>query len=329
MARRRSEREKESHRQWLTNNADRVRETKRAWRKANADKIRAQKRARYRARLDEERAKDRARYAANPERKKASAKAWREANPERKRAATRAWRKRDKAKRAADAEKQLAAKREKKNAQRRARYAANPERARARSMAWHHAHREQALAKLKKRYANPSYLEKHRARETARYVAEPDKIKRRVKAWKKNHPEKVRAIGHRRRSRLIDSCSPGVLPAEWAALVERFAGRCAYCGTSGTTIDHIVPISKGGRDEIGNVLPACKSCNSSKNNKDLAVWLAEKGLADPRDRVSADHERVVPAEPRRSGEVDSRNTSTSLRLQRARLSGGRWSCRGG
>jgi 5-methylcytosine-specific restriction endonuclease McrA len=75
-----------------------------------------------------------------------------------------------------------------------------------------------------------------------------------------------------------------VTPAELEALVEQFNGCCAYCGKPGTTIDHVVPLSKGGRDEIANVLPACKPCNSSKNNRDLSEWLASKGYADPRDK---------------------------------------------
>lgn len=48
---------------------------------------------------------------------------------------------------------------------------------------------------------------------------------------------------------------------------------CAYCGKSADTIDHIIPRSKNGSDDESNIVPCCKSCNSSKKDKDLADFL--------------------------------------------------------
>jgi 5-methylcytosine-specific restriction endonuclease McrA len=239
----------------MARNAERRQEWRRAWRKANAEKIRQQKRARYWARVVEKRAREGAPLEKS----------------------------------AAELEAMRLAKREERNAKKRARCAANPEKARAASRAWHTANREKALDKLKKRYADPAYLERHRAREKARYVAQPEKIKLRTRAWAKNNPDKVRSIFHRRRSRMRGTHSRGVTAAEWQALVELFNGCCAYCGKRGKklTVDHIVPIAKHGRDEIENVLPACRSCNCSKNNKDLEAWLKERGFTDPRVRLNA------------------------------------------
>ena len=48
---------------------------------------------------------------------------------------------------------------------------------------------------------------------------------------------------------------------------------CVYCGKPAETVDHIVPICKGGQDIAENLVPCCKSCNSSKTKKDLVDFL--------------------------------------------------------
>ena len=63
-------------------------------------------------------------------------------------------------------------------------------------------------------------------------------------------------------------------------LRESYLWRCAYC--FGVTdkrgaIDHFVPLSFGGRNDIENLVPCCQSCNSSKHSKNLLVWLAKSG----------------------------------------------------
>ena len=46
------------------------------------------------------------------------------------------------------------------------------------------------------------------------------------------------------------------------------SGACHYCGGSfssdALTMDHIVPISRGGKSTRGNLVPACKKCNTNK-----------------------------------------------------------------
>jgi 5-methylcytosine-specific restriction endonuclease McrA len=56
-------------------------------------------------------------------------------------------------------------------------------------------------------------------------------------------------------------------------IIKMYASVCTYCGSSDKIeIDHIVPLSKGGRHSIGNLTPACRMCNASKGNKFLTEW---------------------------------------------------------
>lgn len=75
----------------------------------------------------------------------------------------------------------------------------------------------------------------------------------------------------RARKRNIDP----VCPADRELLIEVFDGMCAYCQRNpATTMDHIVPVAKGGQSVRGNLLPACGSCNSRKYTKDLEPFLS-------------------------------------------------------
>ncbi|MBN2233249.1 MAG: HNH endonuclease [Deltaproteobacteria bacterium] len=54
--------------------------------------------------------------------------------------------------------------------------------------------------------------------------------------------------------------------AWWRARID--AGRCHYCGRrvppEALTMDHVVPLARGGRSVKGNVVPCCKECNNRK-----------------------------------------------------------------
>jgi hypothetical protein len=68
-------------------------------------------------------------------------------------------------------------------------------------------------------------------------------------------------------------------------LKERYNNCCAYCENKPLTtlsIDHIIPISKGGRHAKSNLLPACRCCNSKKRDKDPEEWfkIIGKNLKD-------------------------------------------------
>jgi 5-methylcytosine-specific restriction endonuclease McrA len=59
------------------------------------------------------------------------------------------------------------------------------------------------------------------------------------------------------------------------------ASACAYChGMLGpdnpATVDHLIPLNAGGTSHAWNLVPACRSCNSSKRDKNVTEWLATR-----------------------------------------------------
>lgn len=83
--------------------------------------------------------------------------------------------------------------------------------------------------------------------------------------------EQGRKKQHRRRANQDDVRV--VTARDWRRLVQRYNGLCAYCrDRPATDQDHVIPVARGGRFAIGNLLPACRPCNSSKGAKLLVEW---------------------------------------------------------
>jgi 5-methylcytosine-specific restriction endonuclease McrA len=62
---------------------------------------------------------------------------------------------------------------------------------------------------------------------------------------------------------------------DWYSLLEEFDYKCAYCKerTNHLSPDHVIPLSRGGENTLNNILPACTTCNTSKNKKLLEEWI--------------------------------------------------------
>ena len=61
----------------------------------------------------------------------------------------------------------------------------------------------------------------------------------------------------------------------WKRRISR--GVCHYCekqvGARALTMDHVVPVIRGGRSNKGNLVPACKECNDAKKHQLAFEWM--------------------------------------------------------
>lgn len=86
--------------------------------------------------------------------------------------------------------------------------------------------------------------------------------------------------------------------AEVAAALRFFGApplECSYCGSQTVTRwDHLVPVLNGGETVLGNMVPACGSCDDSKAQRDFEIWMrsgaprspASRGVPDLDARIS-------------------------------------------
>ncbi len=131
--------------------------------------------------------------------------------------------------------------------------------------AYYWANWEEKKQRNRERYwSNP---EQSRAKRRAWSAANPEKQKENRRREYQRHKPYYLTLGSKRRA-LISGNGGSHTAAEWAAMCDFFGNVCLCCGAADPLDrDHVIPISKGGRDDIENLQPLCGYCNSTKNNK--------------------------------------------------------------
>ena len=89
----------------------------------------------------------------------------------------------------------------------------------------------------------------------------------------------TRARYAKRRQRRLARGDTDLTDPQWARILDAWGG-CAYCHAVGPALqrDCVMPISRGGRYTLENVVPACASCNASKHNSEVTGWMRRKKL---------------------------------------------------
>lgn len=151
--------------------------------------------------------------------------------------------------------------------------------------------REYYLAHLdKRRKQHQQYYRNHKAEKRAyRKVyrqAHREEIVARTAKYRQTEQGRAKQRQRKSKRRALKRGLPNTLTeAEWQLSLDFFGNRCAYCGVADVPLaqDHIVPVSAGGGYVMGNIIPVCQRCNSSKNNLPLDTWAKGRGLAFVRD----------------------------------------------
>lgn len=165
----------------------------------------------------------------------------------------------------------------------------DPLKRRAWKMAWVKANAEHVRAK--KREWAKAHPGNNNERAKRWVLNNPEKAaesaRKRSREWTARNPDKA-AIYHSRshaKRKAKGELAGTFTSAEWNALLDHHDHRCACCGIHESeaiyryprrgyplkgklTIDHVIPLSKGGAGSIDNIAPLCLPCNTKKHTKD-------------------------------------------------------------
>lgn len=110
---------------------------------------------------------------------------------------------------------------------------------------------------------------------TRRYkIKNKKKIQSWAKEWERNNRDKRRALNHNYRARKKQADGTHT-EQDLQEQYKRQGGKCYYCGCKlddNWHIEHVIPLSRGGSNDIANIVCSCPSCNQSKHNKLPHEW---------------------------------------------------------
>lgn len=108
-------------------------------------------------------------------------------------------------------------------------------------------------------------------RERDRKRAKKEKAQRAAaqRRFHAKHPTKKGDLQRRRRAIKL-GVPADLTDAQWKAIVQAHEGRCHYCGVKPPKLerDHVIPATKNGGYTAANIVPACRSCNASKGDRE-------------------------------------------------------------
>lgn len=122
-----------------------------------------------------------------------------------------------------------------------------------------------------------AHKDRIKAKNRRQYLADPERYALQRDEWRKRNPgrhlELMLLQQGKRRAAKRSADSRKVSAEDIAKMFQMARGCCFYCQRKAVlTIDHIIPLVRGGRHAIGNLAPACEKCNKSKGALLLVEW---------------------------------------------------------
>lgn len=150
-------------------------------------------------------------------------------------------------------------------------YNKNPEAAKSKSKKYRQNNKEKISQSNKKKYNKNknrylSISKKWKDNNRERY-------KEKHREWLKNNKDIVKLYNQKRRALKRKAVIQSFTLEQLNQRMSVFGFNCAYCNGKFEHVDHVIPLSKGGKHCLANLRPACKFCNLSKGNKKLKDWL--------------------------------------------------------
>jgi hypothetical protein len=141
-------------------------------------------------------------------------------------------------------------------------------------------YKEQKLRKVE----NKTDIQRQRSRD----AANKNRKEGYQKKWRKEHPDKIREYNKDRQTHKKHEISD----EEWFDCLDFFDNSCAYCGLSEekqyemyNEQFHKEHVIHNGSNYIDNCVPACTSCNVTKNIKEFNEWYNEDNPNFTEDRL--------------------------------------------
>jgi 5-methylcytosine-specific restriction endonuclease McrA len=118
----------------------------------------------------------------------------------------------------------------------------------------------------------------HKRQMMAEYRATPDG-REALKRAQRSPKGRARYARYYHARRMAMGGPSTLTAAEWEAIKTEQGYRCRYCDQlAPLTMDHVIPVSKGGTHTRENVVAACKPCNSRK--RDRLIWPPLQGTTE-------------------------------------------------
>lgn len=160
--------------------------------------------------------------------------------------------------------------------------ARNPERARQRAREDSRKLRERNPDYHRGWYRENAESERERSREVMRELRKtrPELERETRRRYRERHRERIRARerAHTHQRRAVKAATANSMLGGYTSaymvdyIAQLLQQPCFYCGDVATTLDHVVPLSRGGLHIPANLAPACTRCNCSKSDRLLSEW---------------------------------------------------------